>query len=50
MMKAGKHTVEYVYRPNGIIAGAFITFVSLAGFAGYEIIRHKKKIKSYKSC
>ena len=45
MIKAGEHTVEYKYRPNGIAAGAVITAVSLAALAGYEILKRKNKLK-----
>ncbi len=41
MIKAGEHTVEYRYRPNGIAAGAVISAASLAALAGYE--NNKKK-------
>jgi len=47
MIKAGEHTVEYRYRPNGIAAGAVISAASLAALAGYEIIRRKNKIRFY---
>lgn len=47
MIKAGEHTVEYKYRPQGLSAGAFITSASLLCFAGYEII--KRKIKKGKN-
>ncbi len=45
MIKAGEHTVEYRYRPNGIAAGVVISAGSLAALAGYEIIRRKNKIR-----
>lgn len=46
MIKAGEHTVEYKYRPNGITAGAVISAAALAAFAGYEIIKKKNKARS----
>ena len=43
MIKAGEHTVEYVYRANGLTAGILISAVSLIALAGYEIIKRKIK-------
>ncbi len=47
MIKAGDHTVEYKYRPNGIAAGALISAASLAALAGYIIIKRKSNCKKY---
>ncbi|MDE6412511.1 MAG: YfhO family protein, partial [Eubacterium sp.] len=44
LIKAGEHTVEYIYRPNGLALGVLISIASLAAFAGYEIIKQKNII------
>ncbi|MDE6111226.1 MAG: YfhO family protein, partial [Eubacterium sp.] len=46
MIKAGEHTVEYKYRPNGLAAGAFISATSLIALAGYEFMKRKNTIKN----
>lgn len=43
MLKQGEHTVEFVYRPRGLAAGAGISAAALICTAAFLIIRRKKK-------
>ena len=44
MIKAGKHTVEYVYRPQGMYLGAAVSIAAILALAGYEILKRKTKL------
>ncbi len=41
MIKPGKHTVEYVYRPKGFLIGAAISAAAITALFGYELIKRK---------
>ncbi len=41
MIKAGKHTVEYVYRPQGMYLGAAVSIAAILALSGYEILKRK---------
>ncbi len=47
MMKPGTHTVEYAYRPKGLVVGIVISAAAAASLAGYEIIKIKKRKRAY---
>ena len=49
MLKPGEHTIEYKYRPKGLMAGSAVSLVTVLGIitALFIIIMNKKDKEKY---